>query len=73
MSMRETSLLVFSAEEAQLLRDVITQPQLQQEPEYLAVLDHFIGATQNLIVDEIKVFTTREIADASSGYAGDCK
>ena len=73
MSMRETSLLVFSAEEAQLLRDVITQPQLQQEPEYLAVLDQFIGATQDLIVDEIKVFTKREIADASSGYAGDCK
>jgi hypothetical protein len=61
--MRETSLLVFSKEEAQLLRDVITQPQLQQEPEYLAVLDQFIGATQNLIVDEIKVFTTREIAN----------
>ena len=63
MSIRETNLIVFSAEEAQLLRDVITQPQLQQEPEYLAVLDQFIGATQNLIVDEIKIFTTREIAN----------
>lgn len=63
MSIRETNLIVFSSEEAQLLRDVITQPQLQQEPEYLAVLDQFIGATQNLIVDEIKVFTTREIAN----------
>ena len=63
MSVRETNLIVFSAEEAQLLRDVITQPQLQQEPEYLAVLDQFIGATQNLIVDEIKIFTTREIAN----------
>ena len=63
MSIRETNLIVFSSEEAQLLRDVITQPQLQQEPEYLAVLDQFVGATQNLIVDEIKVFTTREIAN----------
>ena len=63
MSIRETNLIVFSAEEAQLLRDVITQPQSQQEPEYLAVLEQFIAATQDVIVDEIKVFTTREIAN----------
>ena len=63
MSVRETNLIVFSAEAAQLLRDVITQPQSQQEPEYLAVLEQFIAATQDVIVDEIKVFTTREIAN----------
>ena len=63
MSVRETNLIVFSAEEAQLLRDVITQPQLTQEPEYVAVLEQFIAATQDVIVDEIKVFTTREIAN----------
>ena len=61
MSIRETNLIVFSAEEAQLLRDVIAQPQLTQEPEYLRVLEQFISSTQDLIVDEIKVFTTREI------------
>ena len=63
MSIRETNLIVFSAEEAQLLRDVITQPQSQQEPEYLAGLEQFIAAPQDVIVDEIKVFTTREIAN----------
>ena len=60
MSIRETNLIVFSSEEAQLLRDVIAQPQLTQEPEYVAVLEQFIAATQDLTVDEIKVFTTRE-------------
>ena len=64
MSIRETNLIVFSSEEAQLLRDVITQPQLTQEPEYVAVLEQFIAATQDLTVDEIKVFTTREIKNA---------
>tara|TARA_Y100000593_G_scaffold37844_2_gene73333 strand:+ start:2009 stop:2203 length:195 start_codon:yes stop_codon:yes gene_type:complete len=64
MSIRETNLIVFSAEEAQLLRDVIAQPQLTQEAEYVAVLEQFISATQDLIVDEIKVFTTREWENA---------
>ena len=64
MSIRETNLIVFSSEEAQLLRDVITQPQLTQEPEYVAVLEQFISSTQDVIVDEIKIFTTREIANA---------
>ena len=64
MSIRETNLIVFSSEEAQLLRDVIAQPQLTQEPEYVAVLAQFIAATQDVIVDEIKIFTTREIANA---------
>jgi len=61
MSIRETNLIVFSAEEAQLLRDVITQPQLTQEAEHLRVLEQFISSTQDLIVDEIKVFTTKVI------------
>lgn len=60
MSVRETNLIVFSSEEAQLLRDVIAQPQLTQEPEYVAVLEQFIAATQDLTVGEIKVHTTRE-------------
>ena len=64
MSIRETNLIVFSSEEAQLLRDVITQPQLTQEAEYVRVLEQFIAATQDLTVDEIKVFTTREVANA---------
>ena len=55
MSMRTTSLLVFSQEEAQTLRDVIASPLLTQE--------HFVKATDGLVVDEIKVFTTREIAN----------
>jgi|TARA_R110002074_G_scaffold397994_1_gene589206 hypothetical protein len=61
--MRTTSLLVFSQEEAQTLRDVIASPLLTQEPEYLRVLTHFVKATDGLVVDEIKVFTTREIAN----------
>ena len=64
MSIRETNLIVFSSEEAQLLRDVITQPQLTQEPEYVAVLEQVISASEDVSVDEIKIFTTREIADA---------
>tara|TARA_R100000808_G_scaffold24974_1_gene60059 strand:- start:4045 stop:4239 length:195 start_codon:yes stop_codon:yes gene_type:complete len=64
MSIRETNLIVFSAEEAQLLRDVIAQPQLTQEAEYVAVLEQFIAATQDLTVGEIKVFTTREWENA---------
>jgi len=64
MSLRETNLIVFSAEEAQLLRDVIAQPQLTQEAEYVAVLEQFIAATQDLTVGEIKVFTTREWENA---------
>ena len=63
MSVRETNLIVFSAEEAQLLREVITQPQLTQEPEYVAVLEQFIAATQNSTVDEIKIFTTRDMEE----------
>ena len=63
MSIRETNLIVFSAEEAQLLRDVIAQPQLTQEAEYLRVLEQFIAATQDVIVDEIKIFTTREVIE----------
>lgn len=59
MSVRETNLIVFSSEEAQLLRDVIAQPQLTQDPEYLRILEQFISATHNSTVDEIKVFITR--------------
>ena len=63
MSIRETNLIVFSSEEAQLLRDVIAQPQLTQEAEHLRVLEQFIAATQDVIVDEIKIFTTREVIE----------